>query len=81
VLTCTGNGSAVSWLCSARPCRPTDGAVRLVLLSALSKHGTVSTVHYCQIAVSWHRPFCARRRCASIWGGRIVAGPKIFVTS
>jgi hypothetical protein len=78
VLTRTGNGSAVSRLCSARPCRPTNGAVRLVLLSALSKRGNVSTVHYCQIAASWHRPFSAPRRCASSCGGRrIVAGPKI----
>jgi len=63
VLTRTGNGSTVSRLCSARTCRPTDCAARLVLLSTLSKHWTVSTLQYYRIAASWHRPFSAPRTC------------------
>lgn len=63
MLTRTGNGSTVRQLYSVRTCRPTDCTARLVLLSALSKHGTVSTLQYCRIAAGWHRPFSAPRKC------------------
>jgi hypothetical protein len=70
ILTLAGNDRAVSRLCSAKPCHRTDHAVRLVLLSALSKSGTLSTLQYCQIAASWYSPFSAPETCASSCGGR-----------